>query len=171
MKQIQFILIVIICSVKPSNAQETAADLGVMAIGLVVSDIESSEYFYTEIIGMVPAGEFSLDSEWSEAAGAANGKPFSVKMFRMQDRKSATILKLAYFDATENRPEQNGLDTFAGVNYLTINYSAEAFSNVIKRIEDAGIRKTGWVKKENYQLFFVRDPNGVFVELIGPPDY
>ncbi|HEY9117899.1 MAG TPA: hypothetical protein VIN11_08755, partial [Roseivirga sp.] len=82
------------------RAWQSNEELGVLAIGLVVSDIKASEKFYTEIVGMVPAGQFSLDEQWSKEAGAANNKPFSVKMFKMKDQPSATILKLAYFDKT-----------------------------------------------------------------------
>ena len=154
----------------PCQAQESAADLGVAAIGLVVSDIETSEKFYTQIIGMLPAGSFDLSPEWSKQAGAANGKPFSVKMFKMTDNNTATILKLAYFDRVAPRPSQSGVDANAGVNYLTFNYSREDFEQAVNRLKEANIKILGWVKREGYQLLFVRDPDGVFIELVGPPD-
>ena len=150
------------------SQDQSPAALGVAAIGLVVSDIDRSEKFYTEILGMVPAGSFSLDETWSREAGAANGNPFSVKMFKMVDSPSATILKLAYFENIEDRPSQDGVNSYAGVNYLTFHYSD--LSEVAKRAEKAGYKRTGWVKREGYQLFFIRDPDGVFIELVGPPD-
>lgn len=154
----------------PCQAQESAADLGVAAIGLVVSDIEKSEKFYTEIVGMVPAGGFDLDSKWSEEAGAANGRPLSVKMFKMVDRNTATILKLAHFDKVDTRPQQSGIEEHSGVNYLTFNYSYEDFHQAVSRIEAANIKMLGWVKRKGYQLLFIKDPDGVFVELVGPPE-
>jgi catechol 2,3-dioxygenase-like lactoylglutathione lyase family enzyme len=42
----------------------------------VVRDIDRSERFYTEIIGMEPDGSFTLDSIWSGEAGVAKNKPF-----------------------------------------------------------------------------------------------
>lgn len=152
----------------PGLAQESAADLGVAAIGLVVSDIEESEKFYTEVIGMAPAGSFSLSPEWSDEAGAANGRPFSVKMFKLVDRNTSTILKLAYFDKIEERPEQTGVDIYAGVNYLTFNYSN--FQKVVDRLNRLKIKRLGWVKREHYQLIFIQDPDGLFIELVGPPE-
>ena len=151
-------------------AQESSADLGVAAIGMVVSDIEKSEKFYTEIIGMTPAGSFDLSPTWSKEAGAANGQPFSVKMFKMVDRDAATILKLAYFDKVEARPEQLGVNDYAGVNYLTFNYTKTSFQQVISRLDKANIEKLGGVKREGYQLIFIKDPDGIFIELVGPPD-
>lgn len=152
------------------TSAQTNAELGVAAIGYVVADIEASEKFYTEIVGMIPAGGFSLDEAWSNDAGASNGKPFSVKLFKLVDSPTATMLKLAYFDSVDERPAQNGIDDFAGVNYLTLYYTAEGFSDAVQRVQDAGIEMTGWVKRETYQLFFINDPDGVYVELVGPAD-
>lgn len=151
-----------------SVCQESPAELGVMAVGLVVSDIEASEKFYTEVLGMVPSGQFSLDETWSKEAGAANDKPFSVKMFKLQNKNTATTLKLAYFNETDQRPESKGVDTYAGVNYLTLYY--ENIYEVIDRVDQAGIPRLGWVKREGYQLVFIQDPDGVYIEIVGPPD-
>ncbi len=138
------------------------------AIGYVVQDIERSEAFYTEIIGMQPAGSFSLDSIWSREAGAAGQKPFSVRMFRLGSDPDATVLKLAYFDQTAPRPPQNGIHTPAGINYLTLNYSS--LQEVVHRVKKAGIPILGYVRREGYQLLFIRDPDGLFIELVGPPN-
>ena len=89
-------LFCILTSFLSLNAQSNA-ELGVGAMGLVVSDIEASEEFYTKILGLTPIGGFSLDEQWSKEAGAANNKAFSVKQFKLQDKPSGTIVKLAYF--------------------------------------------------------------------------
>lgn len=146
------------------SAWQSDAELGVLAIGFVVSDIEASEKFYTEIIGMVPAGQFSLDDQWSKEAGAASEKPFSVKMFKMKHRASATILKLAYFEKTKKQKVKKGIDDSSGVNYLTFSY--DDFTPVLTRIENAGIAIIGDVKRDNYRILFIRDPDGMFIELI-----
>lgn len=147
---------------------QTNADLGVAAIGLVVSDINVSEIFYRNILGMEETGEFTLDEQWSREAGAANGQPFSVKQFKLKDVSTATVLKLAYFEKTERASTTSGLSAVSGVNYITLFYSEEGFSDVMERIEKAGIEKIGWVKRETYQLVFIRDPDGVFIEIVGP---
>ena len=162
-----FIFIALASHILLASAQDSRAELGVLAIGLVVSDIEASEKFYTEIMGMVPAGSFDLSTEWSKDAGAANDRPFSVKMFKTVDQNTATVLKLAYFDDVPSRPQQKGVDSYAGVNYLTFRYND--LNDITQRIKKAGIEILGWVSQPTYQLFFIRDPDGVFVELIGPP--
>lgn len=149
------------------HCQSTPAELGVAAIGLVVTDIDASEEFYTTLIGMRPTGGFQLDDQWSRDAGAANGRPFAVKTFRMQDTETATVLKLAYFDQVPDRPVQSGVDSFAGVNYITLHYAD--LEPVLKRIRDAGVPLLGEVRARGYRLVFLRDPDGVFLELVGPP--
>ena len=163
-KKGMYLLLVLMLTAFRTQAWQSNEELGVLAIGLVVSDIEASEKFYTEVIGMVPAGQFSLDEQWSKDAGAANDRPFSVKMFKMKDEPSATILKLAYFDKTAKLKETNGIDVNAGVNYLTFSYGKLA--PVITRIKAAGIEIVGDVEREGYWIVFIRDPDGIFIELI-----
>ncbi len=91
-------------------------------------------------------------------------------MFALVETPSATTLKLAYFEEMQSRSRPTGIDVQPGVNYITLNYTEDGFNNVIKRIDSAGIQKTGWVKRDNYQLFFLQDPDGVFVEIVGPPE-
>jgi len=88
----------------------------------------------------------------------------------MKDLSSATVLKLAYFDKTENPLDKQGINISSGVNYITLYYTTEEFQQVIERISAAGINKVGWVKRDSYQLVFIKDPDGIFVEIVGPPD-
>lgn len=165
MKSIRIVLPFIFLTIGFSaQAWQSNEELGVLAIGLVVSDIEASEKFYTEIVGMVPSGQFSLDEQWSKEAGAANNNPFSVKMFKMKNMDSATILKLAYFDKTSKQKEKKGIDVSSGVNYLTFSY--KSLDPVIERIEKAGIKIIGEVKREGYRIIFINDPDGMYVEMI-----
>ncbi len=163
-----FLMVLLCVAALPINAQESPAELGVAAIGLVVSDLAESEYFYTQVLGMKKTGEFSLDSEWSKEAGVANEKPFSVKVFKLVDGPSATTLKLVQFGETKRAPLEGSIDEVSGVKYITLNYLN--LEDVISRIRSEGIEIVGHVQRDNYQLLFVRDPDGVFIELIGPPD-
>lgn len=168
MRYVLLSLFLIVIPIHSINAQNSAADLGVAAIGLVVSDITASESFYTDIVGMKATGGFNLNEVWSNDAGAAHGRPFSVKTFKMVDGPSSTVLKLAYFDSVPARPEQSGMDSYAGVNYITLSYNAEGFKAVVERLKKNEIPIEGWVKRESYQLLFIKDPDGVYLELIGP---
>ena len=140
------------------------AELGVGAIGLVVSDINESEEFYVDILGFKPSGGFELSSEWSQEAGMAEGLPFAVKVFRLQEKETATMLKLAYFDKEVTKEAMKGIAQKAGANYLTFYYSN--LDTVKERIIKSDIPIVGEVERERYKLLIIRDPNGVFVELI-----
>ena len=146
------------------SAWQNDEELGVLAVGLVVSDIEASEKFYSQIVGMQPTIEFSLDEQWSKEAGAASEKPFSVKMFKMKNKASATTLKPAYFEKTKKQKARDGIDKLSGVNYLTFSYAS--LDPVIQRIENAGIEIIGDVKRETYRIIFIKDPDGIYVEMI-----
>ena len=165
-------LIIIYCALVLNFASfsQSNADLGVAAIGLVVSDIEISEQFYKGILGMQEVGGFSLDEQWSKEAGAADGKSFSVKQFKMKDLSSATVLKLAYFDKTEKQADSRGININSGVNYISLYYNALDFKEVVERISESGIEKLGWVNRDSYQLVFIKDPDGIFIEIVGPAD-
>ncbi len=141
-----------------------AAELGTAAIGLVVSDIGASEKFYTEILGMKPSGGFELSEAWSKEAGMSNNRPFAVKTFRMKDHESATTLKLAYFDEVGKGEPVSGIDQYAGVHYLT--FYVEDLSETKSNIEKAKIPLVGEVERKNYALLIIRDPDGIFIELI-----
>ena len=157
-------LLLLMLAVSCSALAQTAR---IAAIGYVVADIDRSEAFYTEVLGMKAAGSFSLDTIWSREAGAAGGRPFSVRQYRLGEGPGATLLKLAYFESSAPRPTQGGLDTPAGVNYLTLSYPD--LEPVVARLKEAGIPILGYVRREGYQLIFTRDPDGLFIELVGPP--
>ena len=129
-----------------SIQSQSNADLGVAAIGLVVTDIEASKKFYVDILEMVEVGGFSLDEEWSKDAGAASDQPFSVIQLKLKDTVTATVLKLAYFNKTERKPESSGINLISGVNYITLFYSDQGFHDVMVNLDKAGIEKIGWVK-------------------------
>ncbi len=140
------------------------AELGVGAIGLVVNDLKKSEKFYTEIIGMKEAGGFELSEEWAQEAGMSENRPFAVKVFKMRNTNTATMLKLAYFDEVKASEDSKGIGQNAGVNYIT--FYLDELKGVKERIKNAGIAVIGEVEREAYKLVIVRDPDGIFVELI-----
>lgn len=160
--------IVLVLCVHSALAQNepTEADLGVAAIGLVVSDIEKSEQFYTDILGMKPYASFELTKQWSDEAGMSNGLPFAVRMYRLVEQNSATVLKLAYFDdGVPRKAFPSGINEVSGVNYLTFHYNN--LEPVLKRIRQAGIEIIGDVER-SYKLVIIRDPDGVYIELVQP---
>ncbi|HHP7242741.1 MAG TPA: VOC family protein [Cyclobacteriaceae bacterium] len=146
-----------------AQIEGTLAELGAGAMGLVVSDIDISEAFYTEILGMQPAGSLYLDRVWSKEAGMSLDSSFTVRMYKLVNSQTATLLKLAYFGEIEKRPNPLGINKTPDVNYLTFHY--DDLQPVLNRIKKAGIEIIGQLER-NYSLIIIRDPDGVFIELV-----
>ena len=77
------------------------------------------------------------------------------------------VRKPAYFDQSDPRPLREGIDTLAGINYLTLGYTDS--QEVVNRIATVGIPILGHIVRETCPLVFIRDPDRVFPELAGPP--
>ena len=169
MKKLPLLALLLTFSLGTAQVQKNA-ELGVGAMGIVVSDIDASETFYKDLLGLTPIGGFSLDEQWSQEAGAANNLPFSVKQFKLQDTPGGTIIKLAYFEKTKKQTKPKGINKKSGVNYITLYYTSDAFYKAIERLKKADIELAGWVKREYYQIVFVQDPDGIYVELVAPPE-
>lgn len=150
------------------KGQQTPAELGVGAVGLVVSDMAASKHFYVDVLGFSRTGGFSLDKEWSSEAGFTDGKPFSVEVLKLVDNPSATVLKLADFASVPSAELRDNISGISGANYLTFNYPH--LGDVLSRIENEGIQIWGHVERPSYQVVIVRDPDGVFIELVAPKD-
>ncbi len=134
------------------------------AVGLVVSDIEASEKFYTEILGFEKFTEFSLPDAWADQAGMSNGKGLTVNMYKLGEGQNAAALKLVEIRDVKKKKALSGIDVQSGVNYLTFRY--EDFSEVRKKVEAQNIPIVGEVSGEGYKIFIIRDPDGIFVEVI-----
>ncbi len=134
------------------------------AVGLVVSDIEASEKFYTEILGFEKMFDFSLPSTWADQAGMSNGKGLKVNMYKLGEGKNTAALKLAEIKGVTKQKAQTGIDVQSGVNYLTFRY--QDYSEVRQKVEEQGIPIVGEVSGDGYKLFIVRDPDGIFVEVV-----
>ena len=138
-------------------------------IGVIVSDLEESIDFYTEVIGMKQTGEFSVDEKMAEESGLSNGVPFDVKVLKLGTGEEATQFKLMTFGDRSARQQNDYIYDHTGIQYITLN--VKDLSPVVKRVKahDVTIRGNSPVKLgENSYLLLIRDPDGTFIELIGP---
>ncbi len=107
-------------------------------MAMIVSDMDTSYDFYTNIIGMVETGGFTVDEAFGKKSGLTGGAPYDVKILKLIDDPHSTEFKLASFgnpkvDAGEVIQEKNGL------RYITIHLkSTEA---VLQRIKENNIIK------------------------------
>jgi catechol 2,3-dioxygenase-like lactoylglutathione lyase family enzyme len=138
-------------------------------VGSVVTDLEKSVDFYTNIIGMKKTGSFSVDAEKAKDLGLTNGKKIDVTVLKLEDSPQANEWKLMSFGTKPGHKKPAYLDDDTGMQYITI--LVNHLEPIMKRIEKNNIRiLSGKPSKLDENRFFilVQDPDGTFIELIGP---
>lgn len=152
-----------------SEFSRTTIDLGV-----VVSDIEKSAKFYTEAVGFKEIKGFDVSGPFAADAGLTDGKPLNIRVFVLGDGDSATKLKLMQIKgANPKKGENEYIQSQFGFRYLTI--FVNDTNAAVDRLKKAGVKPIAKGVNEipadiapNMFLTIVRDPDGNFVELVGP---
>lgn len=137
--------------------------------GVVVSDLDRSLDFYVDGIGMVKAYNFTINEEFSKRSGLSNGVAVEVSVLKLENSPSANEWKLMSFGNKQATPKPEYIQDGTGVQYITIN--VKALNPVIKRLKEKGVKLLGSTPtplNENLHFVLVQDPDGIFIELIGP---
>ncbi len=137
--------------------------------GVVVSDLESSLDFYIDGIGMIESYSFTIDEDFSKRSGLSNGVPTSVTVLKLEESPEANEWKLMSFGKKATRPKSKFIQDDTGVQYITIN--VKALKPVMERLKERNIPFLGSTPtplNENLHFVLVQDPDGIFIELIGP---
>ena len=113
------------------------------SFGVVVSDIEASYNFYTEVLGLIETTRFSIDQEFGRASGLSDGVPFEVIVLKTEDKPEATEWKLVTFKKKAQHPAQKSIKDDTGVQYATL--FVEDLSPFLQRINPPrGPRNVLW---------------------------
>lgn len=137
--------------------------------GVVVSDLERSLDFYINGIGLVEAYKFDIKEDFSRRSGLSNGTPTSVTVLKLEDSPEANEWKLMSFGKKEPCLTSKFIQDATGVQYITIN--VKALKPVIERLKQRNVSFLGTTPtplNENLNFVLVQDPDGIFIELIGP---
>jgi predicted enzyme related to lactoylglutathione lyase len=139
-----------------------------ISIGVVVEDLDRSLDFYIHVIGMVKTGEFSVDADKAKELGLSNGNRFDVKVLKLENSENAPEWKLMSFGKKASHPKQNYVPDDTGVQYITI--FVKSMKPILERIQKHGIKPlaTPAMLDETRQFVLLQDPDGTFIELIGP---
>ncbi len=144
-------------------------------IGCVVSDLDKAIKFYTEAIGFKVVGEFSVPSDFAKDSGLTNSKELNIKILTLggSDGEYATKLKLMQVKGSGGKANHETIDSTLGLSYITI--VIKDTDKALARLKKAGVKpiaKGPVTLPENLDpslsLTIVRDPDGNFVELVGP---
>jgi catechol 2,3-dioxygenase-like lactoylglutathione lyase family enzyme len=154
--------------VQPASSHFTSK---LINLGVVVSDLDRSIDFYTNVIGMVKAYNFTINSEFSKRSGLADGDSASVTVLKLENSPEANEWKLMSFGKKATHPKQKFVKDDTGVQYITIN--VKALKPIIDRLKQRNIPLLGSTPTRlntNSRFVLVQDPDGTFIELIGPMD-
>jgi catechol 2,3-dioxygenase-like lactoylglutathione lyase family enzyme len=138
-------------------------------VGSVVTDLAKSVDFYTNIIGMTKTGAFSVDGVKAKELGLTDGRSIDVTVLKLVDSPQANEWKLMSFGTKPGHKKPNYLHDDTGMQYITI--LVNRLTPVMERIEKNNIKiLSGKPSELGEGRFFilVQDPDGTFVELIGP---
>jgi lactoylglutathione lyase len=139
-------------------------------IGIVARDVEKSAEFYTETIGLKEIEGFSAPAELGKRIGLVDSHPINVRVFVTDEIEGATRIKLMSFpDAMGKLPDRSYIHSTIGINYLTL-FVAD-MDQALARLKRADAKLLGETPVSlggKTQLVVVRDPDGNFIELIGP---
>jgi lactoylglutathione lyase len=143
-------------------------------LGVVVSDIDKSAKFYTEVVGFKEVKGFEVSGPFAADAGLTDGKPLAIRVFALGDDPSATKLKLMQIKGADPKKSSNDfIHSQTGFRYLTIFINDT--NAALARMKKADVKALGKGTNEipadiapGMFLTIIRDPDGNFVELVGP---
>ena len=140
-----------------------------IGMGVVVSDLEQSLDFYVNGIGMVKAYNFKINEDFGKRSGLSNGVPTEVTVLKLENSPEANEWKLMSFGKKAKNPKPKFIQDDTGVQYITIN--VKALKPIIERLRAKNVSFLGNTPiplNEKSHFVLVQDPDGIFIELIGP---
>ena len=161
------IFFIVISSYDVKAQSEFSEDF--ISIGVVVQDLDKSLAFYTDVIGMKETRGFSVNAEMSQKTGLTGGIPFDVKVLKLADSPNATEWKLLSFKKGATHPEQKFIQDDTGMQYITI--FVNDLHPFVERLNSNNVPLLGETPTSlggGRHFVLVQDPDGVFIELIGP---
>jgi catechol 2,3-dioxygenase-like lactoylglutathione lyase family enzyme len=167
-KKISSVLFLLLFSFTASYGQ-LSYDKKYISIGVVVEDIDASLKFYTESLGMIRTGGFTVTGETSKRTGLSDGIPFDVVVLKLDDDPNAAEWKLLSFNKKATHPNQKFIQDDNGMQYITL--FVKALNPFVERLNKNKIKllgKTPTKLNDGRYFVLVQDPDGTFIELIGP---
>jgi catechol 2,3-dioxygenase-like lactoylglutathione lyase family enzyme len=169
-----FLITIILVSVMLVSTAQKAPAPGdfsnpTIFVGSVVTDLAKSVDFYTNIIGMTKTSTFSVDGVKAKELGLTDGRPIDVTVLKLEDSPQANEWKLMSFGTKPGHKKPNYLHDDTGMQYITI--LVNHLNPVMERIEKNNIKILSGKPSsldDVRSFILVQDPDGTFIELIGP---
>ena len=138
-------------------------------VGVVVSDLEASLRFYQEVIGMQRVSGFEVEGDLARRLGLTDGLTLTVEVLQLGTGETATQWKVMSFGDRAAPQENAFIDNHTGMQYITlfVNDLRESIAR-IEAHEVAMLGETPTQLPDGRHFVLVQDPDGTFIELIGP---
>ena len=164
------LIILVIASTGISQAQSEFSSTTI-GIGVVVSDLDKSLDFYTDVIGLKKVGGFDVNEDFAKKSGLTGGLPMKVVILKLEDKPEATQWKLMSFGKKAPAPLPRYVQDVVGISYITINVTN--LNPFLERINEHGVKLLGETpvplgSSGEMHFVLVSDPDGTLIELIGP---
>lgn len=152
------------------SAEESDFRTPTIDLGVVVSDLEKSIKFYTEALGFSVAGGFTAEPQVVQDSGLGKEESLVIKTLALSKEKGATKIKLMQSEKGSEKSDQTYITSSLGFSYLTIH--VKNMDTSVERLKKAGVKilAKGPVALSGGKVYLtvVKDPDGNFVELVGP---
>jgi hypothetical protein len=113
--------------------------------------------------------EFNVDEQFARISGLSRGVPFNVKVLKLENSPSANQWKLMSFGQGASHPLPDNIQDDTGMQYITIMVnSLQPFIERIKKHNVKLLGETPVPAGTDQHFVLVQDPDGTFIELIGP---
>ena len=150
---------------KPGDFTSTTVDFGI-----ICSDVERSVDFYTQEVGLTELKGFDVPADFGKDSGLSDSQPFHVHVLALGEGEKATKVKLMEFKkAPGKKSDQSFIHSTIGMRYTTI---------FVKNIDAANLRMIAYGTMplakgvveipDGRFLGLYKDPDGNFIELVGP---
>lgn len=142
-------------------------------IGMVVKDAARTASFLTNAIGFQEVSGFPVSADLGRKIGLIDGHAVDVRVFVLAEGEHATRLKVLSFPAAQAAPaDQRFIHSTLGYRYLTL--YVKDLDRALDRLKRANVPLLGETPVDlggGTHIAVVKDPDGHFIELIGPrPD-
>lgn len=142
-----------------------------IGMGVVVSDMERALDFYVNGIGMLKTGKFTIGGEFGKRGGLTGGDSVQVQILKLENSPQASDWKLMSFGRKAVHAKPKFIQDDTGVQYITI--QVKSLKGIIERLKERKVAFLGSSPtplNKDAHFLLVQDPDGTFVELIGPLD-
>jgi lactoylglutathione lyase len=154
------------------RAAETSGEFskGTIDIGIVVGDAGRTAQFLTNAIGFTEVKGFSVTPELGRKIGLIDGYGADIRVFTLTEGEQATRIKVLSFPEAKAKPaNQKFIHSTLGMRYLTL--YVKDMNRALQRLKAAQVPLLGETPLDlggGTYIAVVKDPDGNFLELIGP---